>query len=132
MNDLLELVPVFPARKVLFREHESTNWEEYYFAIHCKKALLSPARSNQPLHVMLITNIEGFRSTEVIAFDLFSAIASAMLTAESLMIMLQRTGEIQLREGASFDLASDSVFFGSRVDRLRDVLGGNVAEPTDT
>jgi hypothetical protein len=123
-----ELVPLLPPRKVLFREHGETKWKQYHFTILGQTKLRGLARSAKPMHLMLATNIDGFRSTEVIGLDLFAAIASAILTVESLIIMLQRTGEIQLREGSDFDMASDSVFFGSRVQKLRETFERHALE----
>jgi hypothetical protein len=121
-NKAEEMVPLLPPRKVLFRERGETLWKQHHFTILGQIELLELNRSLKPMHLMLTTDIDGFRSTEVIGLDLFAAIASAILTAESLIIMLQRTGEIQLRENSDFDMASDSVFFGSRVQKLRETF----------
>jgi hypothetical protein len=117
-----ELVELLPPRKILFRERGATRWQHYHFTILGRQQLLGSARSSRPMHLQLATNIDGFRSTEVIGLDLFAAVASAMLTAESIIITLQRIGEVRLRSDTEFEIESDSVFFGSRAQVLREAF----------
>lgn len=130
-KDAEKLVPLLPSRKVLFRERGEMDWRQHHFTIFGQAALLESPRSSRPMHLMLSTDIDGFRSTEIIGLDLFAAIASAMLTVESLMIMLQHTGEVRLRENSDFDIKSDSVFFGIRVKKLREQLKNYIPEDKD-
>jgi hypothetical protein len=116
------LVPLLPSRKFKFRKHGEATWKRYEFSILGDKKVLAATRSSRPMHLLLATNIDGFRSTEIVGLDLFAAISSAMLTAESLMIMLGQSGDIELRADVEFDVASDSVFFGDRIQRLRRTL----------
>lgn len=130
-KDAEKLVPLLPSRKVLFREHGEMEWRQHHFTILGQAALLDSPRSSRSMYLMLSTNIDGFRSTEIIGLDLFAAIASAMLTVESLIIMLQQTGEVRLRENFDFDIASDSVFFGGRAKKLREQLKKYIPEDKD-
>ena len=131
MSEYNALVPLLPARKVLFRGRGEAKWTEYTFTILGDEKLLEATRSLKPMHLMLATNMDGFRSTEVIGLDLFATVASAMLTAESLIVMLQRAGEVQLREGTEFDIASDSVFFGQRAQKLREAFEAHQSNGTE-
>jgi hypothetical protein len=134
------LIPLLPARRVLFKQRGGASWKRHHFTILGDGRLLGAARSLKPMHLVLVTDIDGFRSTEVVGLDLFAAVASAMLTAESIIIMLQHSGEVQLREGTAFEVASDSVFFGNRVEALRQKFeaypsegtGYDTGSPTDT
>ncbi|MFZ6781186.1 hypothetical protein ACO0LD_30495 [Undibacterium sp. Ji83W] len=127
-NEVEELVPLFPPRKVLFREHGETEWKQYHFTILGEPKMLGSDRSSKQLYLILATNIEGFRSTEILGLDLFAAIASAIFTVESLIITLQFTGEIQLRENSEFDRTYESVFFGKRAERMRETFERQAAD----
>jgi hypothetical protein len=126
------MIPLLPARRVLFRERGQDKWKQYQFKIMGDAKLVEASRSSKPMHLMLVTDIDGFRATEVVALDLFAAVASAMLTADSIIMMLQRTGEVQLRRECSFEAASDSVFFGDRIQALRQKFEAHSLKETES
>jgi hypothetical protein len=117
-----DLVPLLPPRKVLFRQRGQNAWEEHYFTILGHPELLEKDRSTRPMRLILSTTLHGYGSTEILGLDLFAALASAMLSVENMAIRLQRVGELRLREGGDFDVASDSVFFGDRIKQVQESL----------
>lgn len=123
IKDDEELVPLLPPRIALYREYEKKEWRELHFTILGKKSFLELPRSKEFMSLTLATNIDGFLNTEIPGLDLFAAIASAVLSAESIIVILQRGGELVLRGDTKFAIESDSVFFGPRVDQLKKRLG---------
>jgi hypothetical protein len=65
------------------------------------------------------SDVDGFRFVEVAGVDLFSAMASAMLSVDSIILQLRHFGEVRINEAAEFDMETDTVFFSSRVQKLR-------------
>ena len=71
------------------------------------------------MQLTLETDVDGFRSVEIAGMDLFSAIASALLSAESILLQQRAMGEVRLNEESEFDVETDAIFFSSRVQSLR-------------
>lgn len=111
-----ELIQIFPPRKILFRAHGTTLWRDHSFTILGNKSVLEAKRSSKPMYLLVTSDVEGFRSSEILGFDLFFAMASALLTIESTIFLLQRIGEVHLSDGLEFNAAENSVFYG---DHLR-------------
>jgi hypothetical protein len=118
-NSRAALVPLLPSRIVLYRERGKKEWARLRFTILGKKSFLTSARSTQPMQLTLETDVDGFRSVEIAGMDLFSAIASALLSAESILLQQRTMGEVRLNEESEFDVETDAIFFSSRVQRLR-------------
>jgi hypothetical protein len=116
------LVPLLPPRKVRFRQRGQVEWDQHHFTILGQKELLELDRSVKPMRLVLSTSFPGYLSMDILGLDLFAAIASAMLSVDNMILRLHRVGEIQLRDGVDFDVASDSVFFGERIKRLQESL----------
>ena len=113
------LVPIFPSRKIFFRENNKRVWRRHTFTILGKKGYLAPVRASRPMQLTLETDVDGFRLVEIVGLDLFSAIASALLSVESVMLHLRYFGEVRLNETEVFDIETDTVFFSSRVQKLK-------------
>jgi len=71
------------------------------------------------MQLTLETDVDGFRSVEIAGMDLFSAIATALLSAESILLQQRTMGEVRLNEESEFDVETDAIFFSSRVQTLR-------------
>ena len=117
-----EMVSLLPPRKVLFRQHGQSEWDEHHFTVLGQAEVLGLDRSNKPTRLVLSTSFPGYLSVDILGLDLFAAIASAMLSVDDMILRLHRVGEIQLRDGVNFDVSSDSVFFGDRMKRLHNDL----------
>jgi hypothetical protein len=120
-----ELVPLLPPREISFRERGKRTWKRQQFTILGEKSFLEKSRAMRPVHLTLETNVEGFRSVEVVGMDLFLGISSALLSIESLILLLMQSGEVRLPHGEAFNIESDTAFFSSRVTALRESLVTN-------
>jgi hypothetical protein len=118
-----ELIALLPPRKVLFRQRGQSEWDKHHFTILGQAEVLGLSRSAKPTRLVLSTSFPGYLSMDILGLDLFAAIASAMLSVDNMILRLCRVGEIQLRYGVNFDVSSDSVFFGDRIQRLHGDLG---------
>ena len=74
------------------------------------------------MQLTLETDVDGFRLVEIAGMDLFSSLASAFLSVESIVLQLRKFGEVRLSEDSVFEVETDTVFFSSRVQKLRESL----------
>jgi hypothetical protein len=116
------IVPILPSRTVYFRARGKKSWKRHSFTILGKSSFLQPQRSLKPMQLTLESDVDGFRFVEIAGMDLFSAIASAFLTVESIILLMRNSGEVRLIEDSKFDVETDTVFFTSRVQRLRETF----------
>jgi hypothetical protein len=116
------LVPLLPSRIVLYRERGKRAWKRLRFTILGKKSFLSASRSTQPMQLTLETDVDGFRSVEIAGMDLFSAIANALLSAETILMQQRHMGEIRINLESTFDIEADTIFFSNRIPKLRRAL----------
>ena len=117
-----DLVPLLPSREISFREKGKRTWQRKTFTILGKKTYLEKARSSKPVQLTLETDVQGFRFVEVVGIDLYLGIASALLSIESIILQLRHFGDVRLPHEEAFDVETDTVFFSSRVQDLRESL----------
>ena len=116
------IVPILPSRNIFFRENGKRTWKRYTLTILGKKTYLDPVRSLKPMQLTLETDVDGFYLVDVVGLDLFSAIASALLSVESIILLLGHSGEVRLNKAAPFDIETDTVFFSGRIEKLQRTL----------
>jgi hypothetical protein len=63
------------------------------------------------MRLTLKTDVDGFNSIQIMAMNLFSALTSALLSVESILLILRGSGEVRVRKDLPFDVEADTVFF---------------------
>jgi hypothetical protein len=71
------------------------------------------------MKLILDTDIDGFEKVDIVGSDLFSALASAFFSVDSILLLLKRGGDVRLKKDVPFDVDTDAPFFGKRVQALR-------------
>jgi hypothetical protein len=118
----VRMIPILPSRKIYFRAHGKRIWKVHTLTVLGKKSCLDPVQSMKPMQLTLETDIEGFRSIQLVGMELYSALTSTLLSIESLIFFLRKDGEVRLNKDLEFEVDVDSIFFGKRLQQLRKSL----------